>query len=68
MYNLLIICYRLLQVVTAIATSHYSGRIFQKLGFSCLQETAYTEYKVGGEVVFPTAEPHTHVRLFIKRV
>ena len=55
-------------MVTAIATSHYSGRIFQKLGFSCLQETAYTEYKVGGEVVFPTAEPHTHVRLFIKRV
>ena len=54
------------QVITGIATSHYSGKIFQKLGFNLLTETSYDDYRVDGVVVFPPTEPHTHVKLFLK--
>merc|ERR1719348_1162222 len=55
-----------IKVITTIATSHYSGKIFQKLGFKLLNEISYDEYKVDGVVVFPPSEPHTHVKLFLK--
>ena len=56
------------KALTSIATSHYSGKIFQKLGFDVVQETTYDQYKVDGEIVFPTDQPHSHARLFLKRI
>ena len=56
------------KVVTSIATSHFSGRIFQKQGFDLIRESPYTDYTVEGRVVFPTSEPHTHFRLFVKKI
>jgi len=53
-------------VFTTTATSHFSGRIFEKLGFHEVSSQRYEEYKVEGEVVFRTTEPHTHAREFVK--
>jgi len=55
------------KVVTSIATSHFSGKIFQKQGFDLIRESPYTDYKVDGNIVFPTKDPHTHFRLFVKK-
>merc|ERR1712137_670175 len=52
------------KVVTSIATSHFSGRIFHKQGFDLITESPYTDYKVDDKVVFTTGDPHTHFRLF----
>ena len=54
------------QVMTAHASSHFSSRIFQKVGFHEVFCQSFMEYKEGGEVVFPTAETHTHARLYVK--
>ena len=56
------------KVVTSIATSHFSGRIFQKQGFDLIRESPYIDYKVDDKVVFPTNDPHTHFRLFVKKL
>ena len=56
------------KALTTVATSHFSGKIFQKQGFDLLSEVSYNDYKVDGKVVFPITEPHTHVRLFLKKV
>ena len=56
------------KALTSIATSHYSGKIFQKLGFDLVQKTSYDEYKVDGKIVFPTEQPHSHARLFLKKI
>jgi len=53
-------------VLTGTATSHFSGRIFQKLGFHEVSAQSYEEYRVDGEVVFKTAAPHTHARQFVR--
>ena len=53
------------QVFTGTATSHFSGRIFQKLGFQEISAQSFDEYKVDGEVVFLTSDPHTHARQFV---
>lgn len=53
-------------VFTTTATSAFSSRIFEKLGFQEVSVQAYEEYKVEGEVVFPTTEPHTHARQFVR--
>jgi len=55
-----------IRVLTTTATSHFSGRIFQKLGFQEISTKSYTDYLVGGEVVFNTTEPHTHARQYVK--
>jgi len=55
-----------IRVLTGTATSHFSGRIFQKLGFQEVSAQRYDEYQVDGEVVFKTTEPHTHARQFVK--
>ena len=54
------------QVLTGTATSHFSGRIFQKLGFHEVSAQSYDEYRVDGEVIFKTTAPHTHARQFVR--
>merc|ERR1739838_470499 len=54
------------KVITGHASSHFSSKIFQKLGFQEVFCQQFAEYKVDGEVVFPTTEPHTHARLYIR--
>ena len=54
------------QVFTGTATSHFSGRIFQKLGFHEVSAMRYEEYRVDGEVIFKTTAPHTHARQFVR--
>jgi len=54
-----------IKVFTGTATSHFSGRIFQKLGFQEISAQSFDEYKVDGEVVFLTSDPHTHARQFV---
>ena len=67
-------------MITTIATSQYSARIFEKTGFdevsrdvlgsiqniSQVRSVKYTDYLVDGEMVFPPKEPHTQARLFVK--
>lgn len=53
-------------VFTGTATSHFSGRIFQKLGFHEVSAQSYDEYRVDGEVIFKTTAPHTHARQFVR--
>jgi len=54
------------KVITTIATSHYSARIFAKTGFDEVRSVKYTDYLVDGEMVFSPKEPHTQARLFVK--
>jgi len=54
-------------VLTTTATSHFSSRIFMKLGFKEVMMTSYEDYKVDGEVVFKTSEPHTHARKYVRK-
>jgi len=54
------------KVITAHASSHFSGKIFQKVGFQEVFCQAYSDYKVEGGIVFPTSEPHTHARLYVR--
>ena len=55
------------KVITGTATSHFSARIFSKLGFTTLKECLYEDYKVdGGQVIFPPSHPHTSAKQFIK--
>jgi len=54
------------KVITTIATSHYSAKIFAKFGFEEVRSVKYTDYLVDGEVVFPPKDPHTQAKLFIK--
>jgi len=53
-------------VFTTTATSTFSSKIFMKLGFDEVAVQSYKEYKVEEEVVFPTSEPHTHARQFVR--
>ena len=56
-----------MKVITGTATSHYSARIFSKLGFTTLKECLYEDYKVeDGQVIFPPSHPHTSAKQFIK--
>ena len=57
-----------LKIVYTTATSHFSGKIFHKLGYSLVEEIPYTEYKIDDKIVFPTADPHSHVRLYLKKL
>ena len=54
------------QVITGHASSHFSSRIFQKVGFTEVFCQRFVDYKVEGRVVFPTTEPHTHARLYVR--
>merc|ERR1719318_1691622 len=54
------------RVVTAIASSYYSARIFEKCGFHNVFSLKYEEYTEEGKVVFNTSQPHTHARLYVK--
>ena len=57
----------LVKVITGTATSHYSARIFSKLGFTTLKECLYEDYKVeDGLVLFPPSAPHISAKQFIK--
>ena len=54
------------KAIYTTATSHYSGKIFLKLGYNLVTETPYTDYKIDGDIIFPTSEPHSHVKLLLK--
>jgi len=55
------------KVITGTATSHFSARIFSKLGFTKLKECLYEDYKVDdGQIIFPPSHPHTSAKQFIK--
>ena len=55
------------KVFTGTATSHYSARIFSKLGFTTLKECLYEDYKVDdGHILFPPSPPHISAKQFIK--
>jgi len=51
---------------TVVTTSAYSARIFEKLGFQQIHSHPFAEYKVDGQVVFPTDNPHTHARFYVR--
>ena len=50
------------RVITAIASSYFSGRIFDKCGFDNVFSIKYDEYTEEGKVIFNTREPHTYVK------
>ena len=54
------------KVITGTATSHFSARIFSKLGFTSLKECLYEDYKVDDQIIFPPSHPHTSAKQFIK--
>lgn len=54
------------QVIATIATSHYSSKIFAKMGFKEVHSVNYADYLVDGELVFPPKDPHTQAKLFVK--
>lgn len=54
------------KVITTIATSHYSSKIFAKMGFKEVHSVNYADYLVDGELVFPPKDPHTQAKLFVK--
>ena len=49
------------------ATSYYSQKIFNRLGFETLSEVKYNDYEVDGEVVFKQHGPHQAVKLMAKQ-
>ena len=57
-----------IKAIYTTATSHFSGKIFLKLGYDLVTETPYSEYKIDGNIVFPTSGPHTHVKLLLKEL
>ena len=54
------------RTVRAHASSHFSARIFSRLGFREVATQRFRDYTVDGKVVFPTADPHTHSKMFVK--
>ena len=56
------------QVQASVATSHYSGRIFQKIGFTEARSVEYRSYEVDNKVVFPTEDPHDKAVYYVNVV
>jgi len=54
------------KVISTTATSHYSAKIFAKMGFKEVRSENYVDYRVDGEALFPPKEPHTQAKFFIK--
>lgn len=50
------------------ATSLYSQKIFEKLGFEALNTVYFADYKVNDEVVFKNTEPTTKAVMYVKRL
>ena len=57
-----------LKVIASIATSYFSGRIFEKCGFKDVYSHKYEDYRVDGKLVFHTNEPHTTARYYVRHV
>jgi len=55
-----------IKVQLGCATSYFTGRIFEKLGFSLVKSIKYEDYKMDGVVVFPPEEPHLEGKFFVK--
>lgn len=57
-----------IKVQVGCATSHFTGRIFERLGFSLVKSIKYEDYKIDGVVVFPPEPPHLEAKFFVKLV
>lgn len=55
-----------IKVQTCIATSYFTARISEKLGFTTLKTLNFADYKRDGVVVFPPEEPHIQAKYFVK--
>jgi len=51
---------------SVLTTSLYSAKIFKKLGFKTVSECNYSDYKIDGKVVFPTADPHKQAGFYAR--
>lgn len=49
-------------------TSYYSARAIARLGFDCVYELKYDEYKVDGKRVFATEHPHSSLTIYVQRI
>ncbi|KAF5282074.1 hypothetical protein FQA39_LY00599 [Lamprigera yunnana] len=47
-------------------SSYFSAKVVEKLGFECVYELKYSDYKVNGEQVFKTEHPHTSKTTYIQ--
>lgn len=45
-------------------SSYFSARVVSKLGFECVYELKYKDYKENGEVAFKLPNPHTSVTFY----
>ena len=54
------------KVVTVHASSYFSSRIFINNDFRPIFSQKFEDYKIKGDVIFPTEEPHTMATLFVK--
>lgn len=55
-----------IKVQVGCATSYFTGRIFEKLGFSLIKSLKYEDYKIDGVIIFPPEEPHLEAKFFVK--
>ena len=50
------------------ATSFYSQKIFDRLGFETTKEAEFESFQPNGKIVFPKHEPHSTVKLMVKKM
>lgn len=51
-----------------IASSHYTARALENLGFQLLHQVNYEDYKVDGETVFKPDPPHEAVKVYVQKL
>jgi len=56
------------KVHVGCATSYFSSRIFEKLGYSCIKSIKYQDYKVNDVIMFSPEPPHLEAKMLVKLV
>ncbi|XP_053697750.1 arylalkylamine N-acetyltransferase 1 isoform X1 [Sabethes cyaneus] len=57
-----------IKLVHVLCSSHFSARVMEKIGFEEVYRLPYSDYLVNGEQVFDPEEPHTAVRILVKKM
>lgn len=55
-------------VTTSLCTSLYSTRVCEKMGYKLVYELPFKDYIVNGKNPLLPADPHTAVRVLVKRI
>lgn len=49
-------------------TSYFSARAIARLGFECVYELKYADYKENGQTVFVPEHPHNALTIYVQRI